>query len=145
MSKYQTEFTLTSNVDKAIREMGKEGKERLESAAIEVYNETQRKFSGPKTGRWYTKPSGGRYQASAPGEPPARPTGRGAASVKWVGPRHYGGAMKAAVGTTAEHMAKLETGIYPAGPKSEVRRPWLRPSFNDADVKKILGGKKWRI
>ncbi len=140
----KTKFELKSNINQAIDGIKKEAEERLESAAIEVYNETQRKFSQPKTGRWYRKPGGGRYQASDEGEPPARPTGRLATSVKWRGPRHLQ-TMKAQVGTPLEYGAKLETGEYPSGPKSEVRRPWLRPSFNDADVEKIIGGKKWRL
>lgn len=140
----KTKFELKSNINKAIGEIEEEAKERLEAAAIEVYNETQRKFSGPKTGRWYTKPSGGRYQASADGEPPARPTGRLATSVKWRGPRDLR-AMKAQVGTPLEYGAKLETGVYPAGDNNDVKRPWLRPSFRDANIEKIIGGKKWRI
>jgi hypothetical protein len=44
-------------------------------ASIELRNALQEVMSGNRSGRIYRTPSGGRYTASAPGEPPAVRTG----------------------------------------------------------------------
>ena len=43
---------------------------RTRIAAILLKQAAQGVVSGPRTGRWYLRPNGTRYRASAPGEPP---------------------------------------------------------------------------
>lgn len=74
----------------------------------------------PKTGRYYRKPNGRLYQASAPGEAPAIRTGKLLRSVKEVFPSWTTGQMT----ISAEYAFHLEQGT-----SRVAKRPFLRPAL----------------
>ena len=146
----RTEFTFDSNVDNVIKELGEEAEERVEKATHHLRDEVNETLSGERSGETYKVPGteSTYYTASAPGEPPASRLGHLRSSIGWkVMEKRFMGRMeiRGRVGTPLEYGAKLETGEYPAGPDSQVARPWLGPTFvreRDA-VKDILRGGRW--
>ncbi len=80
-------------------------------------------FGGIKTGRFYyrPKPKGGRYQASAPGEPPAIRSGNLLRSIKESFPSQ----LKGEITIRAPYAIYLEEGT----PKMATR-PFVRPAIN---------------
>ena len=62
-------------VEKMISQIENELPERAMRAALELRSASLQVLSGSRSGRVYRIPSGGRYTASSPGEPPAPRTG----------------------------------------------------------------------
>ena len=62
-------------IENAIKQVEAELPERARFASAVLRNATTEVFRGTRTGRVYRTPRGGRYTASAPGEPPAIRTG----------------------------------------------------------------------
>jgi len=62
-------------VEQAIKQVETELPERARHASVALRNATLEVLRGTRTGRVYRTPRGGRYTASAPGEPPAPRTG----------------------------------------------------------------------
>jgi len=69
---------LQSEAKRYVGIVGADAAKRAALASRELFNSSQRVLDGKRSGRFYYIPGGfGRkYQASAPGEPPARRTGR---------------------------------------------------------------------
>jgi len=78
-------------------------------------------FDLPKTGRWYVTDSGGMYQASAPGEPPAIKEAKLYASMDYTIPKKFGDIIYSSVGTSVKYAKELEFGHMYAEP-----RPFMR-------------------
>ncbi len=126
---------------------------RMVKTVHAVRNETLLTLSGERTGRVYRVPGTQRfYIASAPGEPPAKATGRLRESV--VGTVDYEGLnIVGYVGIREGEQvpdSKVTVGDYAKwleyGTKRMEPRPWLRPSFEKSEdkIKGILGG-TWQI
>lgn len=82
-------------------------------------------FNAPKTGREYRRPQGGRYRASAPGEPPARLTGALLASISEPDVRHEPGALVGQIVIAAPYAGYLERGTGRIAP-----RPFVKPAIH---------------
>src|SRR5215470_11245116 len=67
-------------------------------------------LESPKTGREYRRPQGGRYQASAPGEPPARRSGKLKRSISEPDIRESSGALIGQITISAPYAGFLEKG-----------------------------------
>jgi hypothetical protein len=128
-----------SNLSKVMDQIEKAQKDRLTKSCLAVRNVALVKLAGPGRGRWYNVPGTKRkYQASAPGDPPAPRTGVLRRTVKWAIQGEGGGEMEGLVGSDQKYAPGLEFGTPTMAP-----RPWLRPSFEEAEVevKSIMGGK----
>lgn len=62
---------LSGLADKAIQQIANELPDRADLASNELRNAVMEVLGGPRSGKVYRKPTGGKYRASAPGEPPA--------------------------------------------------------------------------
>jgi hypothetical protein len=80
----------------------------------------------PKSGREYRLPGGGRYRASAPGEPAARRTGALLASITEPNVRREGAAIVGEIRITAPYAVRLERGEPRLAP-----RPFARPAVEE--------------
>jgi len=103
------------------------GPRRMLAACIAARNEVVESFTGARTGRRYYVP-GTRvmYTASAPGERPAKPTGRLSGEVFYrVGTE--GNRIRGIVGTDLKYGKILEMKSVKKG-----GRPWLEPGMKDA-------------
>lgn len=98
---------------------------RLAATGNLVLNLTRKNLTGQRSGRWYYKPGGGMYRASAPGEYPARRTGRLQTNVGTIWLPDEG---RVVVGTTVPYGVHLERKSPSAG-----GRPWLGRSAADAN------------
>jgi hypothetical protein len=87
-------------------------------------------FNQPKSGRIYRRPQGGDYQASAPGESPARRSGDLERSISDPQVREISGGVVGEIKITAPHAKYLERGT----PRM-ASRPFIRPA-----VDALLGG-----
>lgn len=83
-------------------------------------------FDAPKTGREYRRPSGDRYRASAPGEPPARRSGDLQDSIGELGVREESGTVVGEIRISARHAILLERGTPRISP-----RPFVRPAIEE--------------
>jgi HK97 gp10 family phage protein len=114
-------------------EMGK----RMSEAVNAVHDETLNTLSGSRSGRIYKVPGtkNVRYQASAPGEPPASATGNLRQTLKRI-IEGIGREIIGYVGSDREYAPFLEFGTRKMKP-----RPWLRISFerSSGKVKEIFG------
>jgi len=144
-------FKLKSNLDGALKAVGDKAEERVEEATHHLRNEVEETLSGQRSGETYKVPKtqSSYYTASSPGEPPASRLGDLRSTIGWKIIKNRGafglGAVseiRGRVGTPLEYGAKLETGEYPAGPNSQVARPWLGPTeVRERDeIRRILGG-----
>lgn len=109
-------------VDQAAAQDGRDN--ALRSAALVAVTELKLTLSQPGTGRSYRR--GGRtHVASAPGQPPARDTGKlvGSIDMESVGPGVI------AVGTDQPYGADLEDGTVTAGGLI-APRPWMKPTID---------------
>jgi len=115
------------------------GRKRMLDASIGARDAVVKSFTGARTGRRYHVP-GTRvmYTASAPGERPAKPTGRLSKEVFYrVGAE--GNKLRGIVGTDYDVGKILETKPVRRG-----GRPWLEPGMKDArpEILKRLN-KRW--
>lgn len=62
---------LSGLADEAIQQVANELPARADLASNELRNAVMDVLDGPRSGKVYRKPAGGKYRASAPGEPPA--------------------------------------------------------------------------
>jgi HK97 gp10 family phage protein len=94
-------------------------------------------FNAPKTGHEYRRPQGGRYRASAPGEPPAVRTGNLRDSISEPDVRKSSGALVGQITIAAPYAGYLERGTGRIAP-----RPFVRPAI-DALLKGLsrIGGR----
>lgn len=142
----KTRFKYTSHLPRALKAVDDAAEERVESAVHTVRNKINDTLSGEGEGKLYKVPKTKNtyYRASLPGNPPAQRLGNLRGSIDWeVIERN--GMIVGRVGTYLEYGAKLETGVYPAGPPEKVHRPWMRPSFKakEREIKRIMGGRRW--
>lgn len=136
----------TSYADDLIAGFRKEAQKRALQCAHAVRNHAVRGMTGTKTGRRYkVKGQNVWYNASRPGEYPARPTGRLATSIRVVAQENLsmaGGATFAGlVGTNLLYGVYLEMGTV-----NMKARPWLSMALFAAqpDIQAILS-KKWEV
>ena len=92
----------------------------VRKAAKYAQRKMQNKLEGEGTGRIYSRPGGGTYQASSPGEPPAERTGALLRSLR----RQRMGLLTYRVGTELDYGRYLEYGT-----ERIEARPWLRSSI----------------
>ena len=83
-------------------------------------------FNEPKSGRDYRRPGGDRYQASAPGERPARRSGQLQASIGEPQIFRSAGALVGQLLISAPHAGYLERGTPRISP-----RPFVRPAIEE--------------
>lgn len=89
-----------------------------------VVEALKKNLTGSRTGRWYYKPGGGMYRASAPGEYPARRTGNLRAGVGSLwDPRNA----RVVIGTNVPYGVYLEKK-----PPSQGGRPWLKRAADES-------------
>jgi HK97 gp10 family phage protein len=135
------DVTLVNNFKKVSDLIDKTSKDRMVQSCVAVRNEAVDLLTGPRSGLWYYVTSGvkskrrRKYQASAPGEPPAVVTGILRKSVTWetqnegIGIVGYVGSEEGRAGTSTKYAKWLEFGTSKMKP-----RPWLRPAFEKAQV-----------
>ncbi len=131
--------SIVSFLPQVVKAMNAGAMRQMKEAVNEVRNVTVETLSGSRTGRQYFVPGTKKlYTASAPGEPPAAPTGALRQSIKTEIEVKLG-VIIGAVGTRLKKGKKLEFGDRKIKP-----RPFLRVSFEKAEpeVKSILG-EKW--
>ena len=110
---------------------------RVRKAASSARNRIVRNLSGSRSGRVYSKPGGGKYTASAPGEYPAVRLGDLKGHIRWK-IRKSAWITDAIVGTDQAHGAILEKKDIGAG-----GRPWLERSLKEekSTTRAILGAR----
>lgn len=98
--------------------------------ALHMEGAIKQKLTGTRSGRVYKVPGTQRfYTASAPGEPPAAPTGRLRLSITHSPPVWNGFTVSSEVGTKQAQARMLEYGgITPQGGRIEPR-PYMEPTF----------------
>lgn len=131
-------LTYKSNLHIVLEALNGRIERNVERACIYLQNQTKRTLTGQRSGRIYrvagTKQ---RYQASAPGEPPAVRTGMLRNSIKYT-VHGVGLSVKGVVGTGLQYGEWLETGTSKMAP-----RPFLGPTFERERlaIKRILEGR----
>ena len=107
----------------------------VERACQHLTNQVKKTLTGQRSGRLYRVAgtvTGQRYQASAPGEPPAVRTGRLRNDIKYVVFHTGGFNVRGLVGSTLAYAAPLEMGT------SRIRRrPFLRVTFEQQRLRMI--------
>lgn len=98
---------------------------RIRAYLREVKAEIVRLFRLPKSGRYYRKPNGRVYQASAPGEPPAIRTGGLMRSVKEAFPNW----------ATGEIVIDEPADWLERGTRRMRKRPFVRPALRTVNAK----------
>lgn len=83
-------------------------------------------FTEPKSGRVYRRPSGGRYRASAAGEPPAVRSGNLRDSITEPQVGRSGNSIIGQIRITADYAVQLERGSSRVSP-----RPFARPAVEE--------------
>jgi hypothetical protein len=134
------EVKLINNQKKVMKKLDDIQKKRLFEAITFVKTATLKKLSGNRTGRVYRKPySKVTYRASAPGEPPARPTGDLVRSIRTEVKKTLKGFF-AVIGSNLKKAPALEFGTPTIAP-----RPFIKPSITEnlGKIKRILG-RKWK-
>src|SRR5262245_47156379 len=91
----------------------------LRAAMIQEFNE-------PKTGRQYRRPSGAKYTASAPGEPPAIRTGALERSISEPNVQESPGEVVGQIVIGADYAVGLEYGRARVAP-----RPFVIPAIEE--------------
>jgi HK97 gp10 family phage protein len=130
-----SDFKISFYGDEIIKNLEKEGRQRMEKAVNQVRNTTLETLSGSRNGRQYRVPGTKTfYTASSPGQPPAVATGqlRQSISTAVVG---EGKDVVGMVGTDQDYGPMLEYGT-----SKMAARPWLRKSFekDEQNVRDIL-------
>ncbi len=103
-----------------------------------VLEAVKQNLTGPRSGRWYYKPGGGMYRASAIGEYPAQRTGhlRSRIFTMWSPDQ-----MSVAVGTDVPYGKILENKFPPSG-----GRPWLKRTADSMKTQiSALWQQPWRL
>ena len=122
-----------SHIEKVAAHIDGVNRRNIRDATMVLYRAVRKKMTGPRTGETYPLPGGGggEYQASAPGEPPAKRTGALDASIRFDVQ-----AEKGRVGTDNEYALKLEEGDARIEP-----RPFLEPAVNETEsaIRRIMG------
>lgn len=117
-------FDLKTSFNEVENKINKEAKARVYDAMEFLRGETLVTLSGPRTGMEYFVPeTKTMYTASAPGEPPASPTGRLRLATA-TRLKTEGGGIVGEIGNPLEYAPELEYGTWRIEP-----RPWLRPTF----------------
>lgn len=131
-------LTYKSNLHIVLEALNGRIERNVERACIHLQNQTKKTLTGQRSGRIYrvagTKQ---RYQASAPGEPPAVRTGMLRNSIKYT-VHGVSLSVKGVVGTGVRYAEWLEFGTSKMAP-----RPFLGPTFERErlTVKRILEGR----
>ena len=130
----KAEVHVESNLPQVLKAIDGAAEEAMRAAAEHLKNAWVLKLNRMGTGRRYRLPGGGFYTASAPGQPPARRTGRLARSVKVVVVRENG-KVEARVGSTAFYAVFQEFGT-----RHQAARPSLRPTVDEnlEEMKRII-------
>lgn len=106
---------------------------RLKAAGKMLEPKMRAKLEGEGSGHVYSKPGGGTYRASAPGEPPAERTGALMRSVtsKMIG------SLTLRIGSPMPYAGYLEWGT-----ETIKQRPWLRSTIfgNKQNILRALSG-----
>jgi len=119
----------TNNLNKVMAKINSKAKEQMVDAVNEVKNTTLETLSGSRSGSQYFVPGTKTlYTASKPGEPPAVATGRLRQSISTKVEGDTG-----IVGTDIEYGKELEYGT-----SKVAARPWLRISFEKANIKGVF-------
>lgn len=119
--------------DTAIQQIADELPGRALDASHEIRNAVMEVLSGPRSGKIYRKPTGGKYRASAPGEPPAWRLGN--LGGKWRAVTYGEGNQNPAIETHIEY-AWLDEG----SPGGMIKpRPYVDKTIETAmpEVEKI--------
>jgi HK97 gp10 family phage protein len=130
-----SDFKISFYGDEIIKNLEKEGRQRMEKAVNQVRNTTLETLSGSRSGRQYRVPGTKVfYTASSPGQPPAVATGQLRQSVS-TAVEGEGKDIIGMVGTDQEYGPMLEYGT-----SKMAARPWLRKSFekDEQNIRDIL-------
>ena len=125
---------LVGIAEKAITQVEQQLPERAFQSSIALKNASLEVLRGQRSGRVYRKPGGGKYTASAPGEPPAVRTGTLRRS--WRPVQSGSNNQNPAIETTVPYTGYLENGT-PGGQMAP--RPFVQRIVDKAlpEVKKI--------
>lgn len=118
------QFTHRSNVRKVNSAMESGVKKNVQNAAQLFIDELDITLRGDRSGKQYIVPGGSNrtYRASAPGEPPARPTGDLATSFTYVATSET----RYLVGSELKYGLYLEKGTKHMRP-----RPYFRRTYDE--------------